>query len=235
MLFCLSKTANFRMVLSMKYQTILFDLDGTLMDTSQGIFNTANQTLQSLGLEPFAHDQLRGFVGPPLADCFRYACQVEESLIPSAVELYRHYYKETGWSQAIIYPGMLEILELLSSKKARLAVATLKLEIEALKIINHFGLAPYFETVSGSLLHQNLSKADTIITALKRIDCQDLSTVVMIGDTEHDYQGALSVGVDFIAVDYGFGFQKGHQDSSSPRWSATISSPSELAEVLTLR
>lgn len=222
------------MVLRMKYRTILFDLDGTLMDTSQGIFHTANQTLQSLGLEPFAKEQLRGFVGPPLADCFRNACQVEEALIPTAIELYRHFYKESGWSQATIYPGMLEILELLSSKEVRLAVATLKLEIEARKIINHFGMAPYFETVSGSVLDRTLSKADTIVTALERIECQDLSTVVMIGDTEHDYQGALSVGVDFIAVDYGFGFEKGHQDSSSPRWNATISSPSELAEVLAL-
>lgn len=213
--------------------TILFDLDGTLLDSSPGIFYAANKTMLTLGFASLSEPQLRKFVGPPLAACFRVACGVEESLIPEACAVYREIYtKEGGMYQASIYPQILELLEQLTTRGLDLGVATLKLEPLAELILKHFGLAPYFKTIVGADTEGKLSKADIISIALEQLAQPDYSQVIMVGDTPHDFDGAVAVCVDFVGVDWGFGFSKGHAIPPHPYVLGMIDEPLSLLDFL---
>jgi phosphoglycolate phosphatase len=215
------------------YTTILFDLDGTLMDTSPGIFSTVNHTMEVLGFSHLPPMQLRKFVGPPLAACFRIACGLEESIIPQACQVYRDKYGECGMYNATIYPGIEDVLRTLKGKGCYLGVATLKYEQLAMQILNHFGLSNYMDVVVGSDKEGILSKADIITTALKRLGVTDLDSVAMVGDTPHDQDGASSVGVSFLGVDYGFGFSKGHPLPKEQGIIGMASNSTDLLHMLT--
>ena len=180
------------------------------MDTSPGIFSTVNHTMEVLGFSHLPAMQLRKFVGPPLAACFRIVCGLEEVIVPQACQVYRDKYGEGGMYNAAIYPGIKDVLRTLKGKGYHLGVATLKYEQIAAQILDHFGLLSYMDVVVGSDKEGILSKADIITIALKRLGVTDLNSVVMVGDTPHDQDGASSVGVSFLGVDYGFGFSKGH-------------------------
>lgn len=213
--------------------TILFDLDGTLLDTSPGIFYTANKTMQTLGFASLSESQLRKFVGPPLAACFRVACGVEEFLIPEACTIYRDIYTEEGGVyQASVYPQILELLQQLTTRGFVLGVATLKLESLATHMLKHFGLKPYFKTIAGADSEGKLTKADIISIALERLKQPDYSQAIMVGDTPHDFDGAVAVGVDFVGVDWGFGFTKGHAISPQPYVLGMIDEPFSLFNFL---
>ena len=191
------------------YSTILFDLDGTLMNTSLGIFDTANYTMQELGLPVVPEQQLRKFVGPPLRECFKVACQLEDSLISDACEIYRKRYAEKGRFMAEVYEGMIDLLSILRKEGRQTAVATLKHEKLAKEVLEYFGIASYFDATVGADMEGTRTKAGIIDLVLERLDQNDKSQVLMIGDTPHDMIGAQTAGVDIIAVDYGFGFPRG--------------------------
>ncbi len=211
--------------------TILFDLDGTLLDTSPGIFESANHTMRAMGFKELPDAQLRKFVGPPLAACFRVACGLEEHLIPTACDIYRaKYAADKAMFKAEPYPGIIELLDMLRARGLSLSIATLKLEPLAITILEHFGLAPYFETVAGADKDGLLTKADIIDIALKRMGVTDRSRALMVGDTPHDQEGARIAGVDFIGVDWGFGFSKGHKDTDESHVLAMIDEPAALLE-----
>jgi phosphoglycolate phosphatase len=191
------------------FSTILFDLDGTLLDTSPGIFATANLTMHELGQESIAPNRLRTFVGPPLPDCFRIAGQLPEEQVSLACEIFQKRYAEGGMFEASVYKGMREVLTELKARGCSLGVATLKHEGVARVILEHFGICPHLETLVGSDDSGHMTKGDIIKRALDRMGVTDLSTVVMVGDTPHDQKGAKDAGVAFIGVEYGFGFPQG--------------------------
>ena len=212
---------------------ILFDLDGTLLDTSPGIFATVNHTMEILGMELLPESQLRKFVGPPLAACFRVACGLEEALIPRACEVYRKKNANDGaMFQAQVYPGIPQLLKELKAKGITLGVATLKLEPLAASILEHFGLSEYFSVISGADLNGSLTKADIIVSALGCLQEKNLEKVIMVGDTPHDMDGALAVGIDFVGVDWGFGFSRGHQAAPVGHVLGMIDEPSALMKFL---
>ncbi len=190
---------------------VIFDLDGTLLDTSEGIYETANHTMVELGYAELTDSQLRKFVGPPLAACFRIVCGFEEELVPKACDVYREkYVKEEAMYKAKIYAGIEELLQEVKQRGFKTAVATNKTETLAIKILEHFGLSPYFDTICGTTLDGSLSKTDVIKLALKRLGVSDPSYALMVGDTPHDQMGSKEAHVDFVGVDWGFGFSKGH-------------------------
>jgi phosphoglycolate phosphatase len=213
----------------MNFKLVIFDLDGTLMNTSAGIFSSANASVVKLGLEP-EHDpaQLSKFIGPPINQCFIEVYNLEQSLIEQAVAIYRVEYEQHGRFNAVAYPNMKETLKALKEKGYQLAVGTLKHESLAQGMMTHFGFDRYFDSIRGADLNSHLSKADIIKLVL-----QDLSIraedAVLIGDTIHDQKGAAEAGVAFIAVDYGFGFPKG-----SPKEESMLAMVSTTEELLTL-
>ncbi len=214
----------------MKFKLAIFDLDGTLMDTSSGIFATANKAVTSVGREP-EHDikQLSKFIGPPINQCFINTFNLEEELIEEAVEQYRKEYHLRGQFGAKEYPSIKHTLEILKDRGYLLAVGTLKTEALALSMMDHFGFSPYFSSIRGGDLTSKLSKADIVNKVLADLGVAS-SEAVLIGDTVHDEEGAKEANVSFIAVDYGFGFPRGQKKTDSMM--AVVSSPEELLSLL---
>ncbi len=199
----------------MNFKLAIFDLDGTLMNTSPGIFASANATVERLGLEP-EHDlkQLSKFIGPPITHCFVKVYDLDPSLIDQAVVIYRKEYDEHGRFNATPYEKIEDTLDALKKSGYLLAVGTLKYEPLARQMMEHFGLAPYFDSIRGANESSSLSKADIVRKVLDDLGVQR-QDAVLIGDTTHDQKGAEEAGVAFIAVDWGFGFPKGMEKEPS--------------------
>ncbi|MDD3057244.1 MAG: HAD hydrolase-like protein [Sphaerochaeta sp.] len=213
----------------MNFKLVIFDLDGTLMNTSAGIFSSANATVEKLGMKP-EHDpsQLSKFIGPPINQCFVEVYNMDQALIEQAVALYRVEYDKNGRFNAEAYPNMKETLTALKEKGYQLAVGTLKHESLAQGMMTHFGFDHYFDSIRGSDLNSHLSKADIIRLVLNDLNVR-AEDAVLIGDTIHDQKGAAEAGIAFIAVDYGFGFPK-----NSPKQESMLAMVGSAEELLTL-
>lgn len=190
----------------MKYSTVIFDLDGTLLDTSEGIMKGACFTASIMGAPDLTLDQQKSFIGPPIIDSFIRECNFTTSMAKEAVEIYRQRYKEKGIYEAKNYNLVKELLMALKEENVLTAVATLKRDDFSKEILKHFGLSECFNVIKGIDERDTHSKSDIILMCLKELEQDDLSKVVLIGDSIYDAIGAEQVGIDFIAVTYGYGF-----------------------------
>ena len=188
------------------WDTILFDLDGTLTDSKPGITTAFAYSLRHFGIEADP-DTLDRVIGPPLRDSFREFYHLDEADIPEAIRIYREYYADRGWAENAPYPGIPELLAQLKSAGKRLFVATSKPERYSLRIIEHFGLAPYFDGVCGAPMDESSGnlKENVIAETLRRAGAGSTDGVVMVGDRHHDIYGAHLNCLPAIGVLYGYG------------------------------
>jgi phosphoglycolate phosphatase len=191
----------------MSWDVILFDLDGTLTDSGLGVGNGVLYTLEKMGYPKPSDMELRKYLGPPLWTSFHDYAGIPESGTVEAVRLYREYYNETGAFENSVYPGIPELLTQLNSEGKRLAVATSKVDYAALTILRHFNLDHHFEVIAGSDETGELrgTKALVIAHAVSELRMCDGTSIVMIGDREHDILGAKEHGIPGIGVLYGYG------------------------------
>ena len=188
------------------FDYIFFDLDGTLTDPALGITNSFKHALKSFGLEIPSYEKLCSFIGPPLVDTFRTQFGFSDEKASLGVLKYREYFAEKGLLENSVYPGIPDLLSDLKDAGKRLVVATSKPEEYSVKIIEHFGLAQYFENVCGSLMDESRSKKDQVIEyALERNKIGDRSKVLMIGDRKHDILGAKKTGLKSCGILFGYG------------------------------
>ena len=188
-----------------QFKHIIFDLDGTLTDNTQGIGNSLRYALQKMQLDGYSEDLLMKFIGPPLQYGFKTHFGLNEKNTALAVEYFREYYGENGWSDNVPYAGVNELMEELHFTGRNMYVATSKLERFARQILQKFGLDTYLTDMQGADYGGNHSKASLIQNILDRNQIKDLNNVVMIGDTIFDIEGARETGISVIAVGYGFG------------------------------
>ncbi|HEL2006473.1 TPA: HAD family hydrolase [Streptococcus suis] len=187
------------------YQTILFDLDGTLTDSGQGILNSVAYALEKMGIEEPDTANLNRFIGPPLYESFSRFYQLNPEDTQSAVDAFRVYFKEKGMFENQLYPGIFPLLEELRTAGKTLVIATSKPEIFAKQILEHFGIAHYFDVIAGASLDSSrISKADVIGYAINQLEAFP-KHAVMIGDREHDIEGARMHQLPAIGVLYGYG------------------------------
>lgn len=188
-----------------KYDLVLFDLDGTLTDSQEGIINCIYHALDGLGIEAPDISVLKKFLGPPLSVSFRETIGLDDDTADKAVKLYRERYSTVGLFENKPYEGISGMLERLKNAGLRLAVATSKPEPFSVRILEKFGLDGYFETVTGSGLDGSLdTKAEVIEETLRRLGFTDRSRAVMVGDRKHDILGARAAGLGCIGVGWGF-------------------------------
>jgi len=190
----------------MKKSAVLFDLDGTLLDTTDGVLESAVHAAVSLGREPLPHETMLHFVGPPIQESFMRYYGMDKAGAQEAANRFRSYYKENALFKAKPYPGLIETLKALSCKEIALGVATYKCEDYAIQVLQHFGIAPYCKSMHGADNFNRLTKADIVEMCIGELGV-DREGVVLVGDTEHDAVGAVNAGVDFIGVTFGFGFK----------------------------
>lgn len=191
----------------MAWNVILFDLDGTLTDPKVGICSAVRHALGAFGIEVASLDELTAFIGPPLHDAFPEYYGFDAAQTELAVEKFREYFSVRGWAENEPYPGIGELLTALRGAGKRLIVATSKPENFAVRILEHFGLAQYFELICGAPEDDiaACAKSEVIRSALKRAGIDTLDGIVMVGDRRHDVQGAHTVGLPVIGVLYGYG------------------------------
>ena len=132
------------------YKAILFDLDGTLTESGEGIMKSVQYALERIGKPEADLEKLKVFVGPPLMEMFMKYAQIDEETAKQAVEIYRERYSVTGIFENAIYPGIEDMLVQLKNKGYILAVASSKPEVYVRQILDHFGLTQYFTEIGGS-------------------------------------------------------------------------------------
>lgn len=189
------------------YKAILFDLDGTLTESGEGITKSVQYALEKLGKPEEDLDALKVFVGPPLMEQFMKYADLDEETARRAVEIYRERYSTIGIFENRPYPGVVHMLEELKKKGYVLAVASSKPEYFVKKILAHFELEEYFEEAVGSEMNgSRTNKTEVIEETLRRLHLENhRDQVLMVGDKEHDILGARKAGVECLAVSYGYG------------------------------
>ena len=188
------------------YQTVLFDLDGTLTDPGEGITNSVVYALKKYGIHISDRTKLYKFIGPPLQESFEIFYGFPEEKAREAVAYNRKHYSKTGIFENKVYDGMEDALKKLKASGKKLVVATAKPELFANQILEHFHLSEYFSFVAGANMDGTRTKKDEVIAfALESCQITDCSNVVMVGDREHDVFGAAKFGIDAIGVLYGYG------------------------------
>ena len=187
----------------MAQKTILFDLDGTLTDSGEGIINCASLALEYFGIPVPSREAMRVFVGPPLHEMF-VKFGVPANQADKAVEVYRSRYFTVGKFENFPYPGIPELLADLKNQGHRLLVATSKPEALSVEILEKFELAGYFDRICGASMDRSRStKEDVIAYLLKEYEADE--TMVMVGDTAFDVIGATAHGIPTIGVAWGYG------------------------------
>jgi phosphoglycolate phosphatase len=183
---------------------VLFDLDGTLSDSAPGILAALRYAFAANGLEPLDAHTERTLLGPPFYESLPPLIGGEEKL-PAVIAAYRERYGQGGMFDTTVYDGVGEVVEYLHGCGVRLAVATSKPEAYAVPIVEHLGLAAYFETIGGDELDGSLgTKALVIGKVLRRLDLVPGPGVVMIGDREHDVIGAREHGLRCVGAAWGY-------------------------------
>lgn len=188
------------------YNTIIFDVDGTLLDTSEGIISSVNYTIENMGLPDLSNEEKEAFIGPLIHNSFRNKYGLNDEDTYKAAKIFRERYSTIDLCKAKLYDGVLELLKYLKTNGYKIGVATYKREDYALKILNEFGITPFCDCIMGSDFYGKLTKHDIINNCINKIG-SNRSEILMIGDTDADKIGAEKAGIDFLAVTYGFGFK----------------------------
>lgn len=189
----------------MKYNTILFDLDGTLLDTTDGVLKAVKKTITQLNFTMPSENILKEFIGPPMQESFeKYFCLNKNDALKNA-NLFREIYKEFLY-EAKLYNGIIELLQQLKNNHFKIAIATNKSHDNAINILKKFNIIDFCDYVKGSDLEGKLTKKDIVKECLMYLQA-DTTTSVLIGDSVIDANGAKDNNIDFLAVLYGFGFK----------------------------
>ena len=214
----------------MKYENILFDLDGTLTDPGLGITNSVMHALRKFGIHESNREKLYPFIGPPLLDSFMTFYGMTREQAEEAIAGFREYFSVQGILENEPYPGIHETLARLKERGRRLVVATSKPEPFALRILDHFGLRQYFTLVAGSTMDESrVRKGDVIHYALSRLPGAVPENTVMVGDRKHDVLGAKENGLACVGVLFGYG---GRQELEEAGAAAIAGTMAELEAIL---
>ena len=208
-------------------KTILFDLDGTLTDSGEGIINCATLALEHFGLPVPDRKTMRVFVGPPLHETF-VKFGVPEDKAEEAVQVYRSRYVTVGKFENVPYPGISDLLETLKNQGHKLLVATSKPEALSIEIMEHFDIAKYFDRICGASLDRSRSSKEDVIAYLLE-EYRACENMIMVGDTAFDVMGAAAHGIPTIGVAWGYGSV---EDMKKAGAVAIAQSVSELLEFL---
>ena len=193
-----------------KYTTILFDLDGTLVDSGIGVTDSVAYALKKFGIEPPPREELFKFIGPPLVESFRDFCGFDEDRVTLAVEYFREYYGDRGVLECTMYEGVLELMASLKKKGYVLSLASSKAEMYAEQVVKNKGIFPYLDHLAAASADEKTraTKKAVIEYALTLCQEKDTSRILMVGDRHFDINGAKAFGMDSVGVTFGYGTRK---------------------------
>lgn len=188
------------------YRCVIFDLDGTLVDSSQGIIHGYQYSLGKLGKVIPSTEFIRSVIGAPLPYVFKTLLGADKKQIQTAIDYYRNYYQKKGKNEICLYPGIEQCLQSLKSSQLFLGVASLKREDFAVETLKSLNISHYFDLICGMDHEDRLTKKDLIWICMDRFGCS-FEEAVLVGDSTYDAHGAASAGISFLPVTYGFGYR----------------------------
>lgn len=189
--------------MALKYKYVLFDFDGTVADTGEGIRKSVAYSLQKLGQPPLDEATLSRFIGPPLHDSYIEYCGMSSDEAEAAIAAYRERYVDIGLYEAHLYPGMAALLRGLKRAGAWVAVASAKPTFMLERLAKHFGIDKYLDAISGTGLgRHSADKQDLILSALP--EGANPADACMCGDRRFDIEAAVALGMAGFGADYGY-------------------------------
>jgi len=216
--------------MKLKYTTLLFDLDGTLTDSGEGIINCVLHALKEFGITETDSKKLNSFIGPPLHKSFeRWYPQLSDKEVEKALLVYRERYQSIGMFENSVYEGIPELLDRLRESGYRLIIATAKPERFTMPILRHFDLERRFDKIYGCVEEiGRFTKSEVIRDILA--DNPDINgeNTIMIGDRDHDVLGAKDNGLECIGVLYGFGDREELSNAGAKYITETVKTLGEL-------
>ena len=214
----------------MSFKYLLFDLDGTLTDSAEGIINCVKYALSELGLPQPPEKTLREFIGPPLKDAFMNCCGLDANTAENAVAKYRDRYSTVGLFENRVYDGVPQMLEALSKAGKTLILATSKPKIFADRILEKYNLLQYFSKTVGATLDGRINYKDGVIEEIfKCCNIVDKSAAVMIGDRHYDIEASKKLGISSVGVLYGYSKPRELENCGADMLAAA---PEEVARLL---
>ena len=214
------------------FDLILFDLDGTLTDSSEGITKSIQYALGKHGIEEPDLENLRKFIGPPLVPAFMECYGVTEDEAHSIRNTFNERYVPIGWKENRPYDGIEAVLESIQTEGKMLGIATSKPQETADKVLEYFDLKKYFTVLCGAPMNgKNGDKAGRIRAAIaeaKKLGCE-VKKPVLVGDTKFDVNGAHECGIPFIGVSWGFALE-GEFESCNTEY--VVDTMEELLDIL---
>ena len=216
--------------MTLPYRTVLFDMDGTIVESGEGIIRTVEETLRTFGWRTLSPEELRRFVGPPSHDSYRNIAGMDEALARRAADWHRARYRADHRRLAHLSPGMRELLADLRRAGAHTALATTKPRPALESMLDAFALRDLLDfTASSRADGTGGEKPALIARCLDALGETDKSRTVMIGDTRFDAAGARDAGVPFLGVLYGYGTRAEMEREGASRF---VSSVEELRAAL---
>ena len=210
----------------MKYTTVLFDLDGTLTKSEEGITRSALFAAEKMGFSGYTKEQFMAFIGPPLYASFQKICGMTPEQAEEAIVIYRSRFSTIGWAENEVYPGIAQLMRSLKKNGVRIAIATAKPQDFAEKIAKKFGFAPYLDAIVGpGFGYKHESKAAIVKKAMDLLG----GVPVMVGDRCFDVDGGKDNGIDTIGVTYGYGTREELEQAGA---TYVVDTVEELADVL---
>lgn len=190
-----------------KFDLILFDVDGTLTDSGEGITKSVQYTLEKYGIIEPNLDNLRKFIGPPLIDSFEKYYGFSKEQAVEARNIFNERYQPIGWMENHPYEGIEDVLEKLQKAGIMMGVATSKPEGVANKVLEYFDLKKYFSVFcaapNNGLNGEKPGRIRAAIEEAKAIGCE-AKNVIMVGDTRFDVLGAHECKIPCVGVTWGF-------------------------------
>lgn len=205
----------------MSFSAAVFDLDGTLIDSSEGILRAVNDTIDILGFEKLDPDFIRSCIGPPIGDSIGSKVGYTQDEIKSFYEVFRPVYKDKYLMECHVYPGIPSVLDTLRNNGVKLGIATNKREDYTATLLESIGLSRYFDSVCAMDMEGRLKKPDILEKCIRSLGVPS-ENVVMIGDASSDLDAAVKCDVEFIGVGYGFGFRSTDDVPSRFRFSENV-------------
>ena len=194
---------------------VLLDLDGTLVNSREGIVRSLHHAFVACGLPVPTENELAALIGPPFSEALPQF-GLDEPTVQRVIAAYRSRYAPVGMFEATVYPGVAALLTDLVARGVTLALATSKPEEFAEVIVRHFGLRPQLTVVAGASFDGSRGrKSEVVAHALAQLPAASASNTLMVGDREHDVHGAAAHGLRCIGVTWGFGSRDELRDAGA--------------------
>jgi phosphoglycolate phosphatase len=213
------------------YELVIFDLDGTILDTTEGIIASITYTINLFKLPQLSSEKLLSFIGPPIQDSFSKYYELSNEDIQKLTDTFRDNYSEYNLLLAKPYNGIYDVWHYLTRNNIKSAIATYKREDYALRLLQHFHFDSYTNVIFGGDYENILKKREIIARCIDKSNINDKKKIVIIGDTNYDAIAAESLNIDFIAVTYGFGFKK-KEDLLGTKFITVVTTPLEIIKYI---